>query len=412
MRLRWFCSITAAAALAVTTLTAGPDLSMSPATAASKPRADTATAGKAKPPIPLEIIGPIDTQARAALVMEAETDTVLLDKNSDERIPPASMSKLMTAYVVFRYLKEGRATLDDELPVSEKAWRTGGSKMFVPLGARIKISDLIRGMVVQSGNDACVVLAEGLAGSEAAFVEEMNRVGKEIGLKNSHFANVDGLPHPDHWMTARDLATVAVRTIKDFPELYKLYSEKEFTFNKITQGNRNPLLYKDLGADGLKTGHTEEAGYSLVGSAKRGDRRVLLVLSGLPSSKARAQESERLIEWAFREYNTVPLFTAGATVDEAEVWLGEQPKVTLTVAEDLVVTVPRRSRKDMKVTVAYDQPVAAPIKEGQPLGRIVITVPGIEPVETPLIAANDVGRMGPFGRIATVAGHMIWGSWN
>ena len=344
--------------------------------------------------------------------MEVETGTVLLDKNAEERIPPASMSKLMTAYVVFDYLKQGRAKLDDELPVSEQAWRTGGSKMFVPLGDRVKISDLIRGMVVQSGNDACVVLAEGLAGSDAAFVEEMNRKAKEIGLQDSHFANVDGLPNPDHWMTAHDLATVAMRTIKDFPQFYEIYGEKEFTFNKITQGNRNPLLYKDLGADGLKTGHTEEAGYSLVGSAKRGDRRVLVVLSGLPSSKARAQESERLIEWAFREYNTVPLFTAGATVDEAAVWLGERPKVPLTVAKDLVVTVPRKSRKDMKVAVAYDQPVAAPIKKGQPLGKIVVTIPEMAPAETPLVAAADVERLGPLGRIAGVAGHMIWGSWN
>jgi serine-type D-Ala-D-Ala carboxypeptidase (penicillin-binding protein 5/6) len=412
MRLRWFCSIAIATALAITALSAGSDISISPATAAAKPRADTATAGKQKPPIPLEIVGPIDTQARAALVMEVETGAVLLDKNADERIPPASMSKLMTAYMVFSSLQEGRATLDDELPVSEKAWRTGGSKMFVPLGARVKISDLIRGMVVQSGNDACVVLAEGLAGSEAAFVEEMNRKAQQIGLKNSHFANVDGLPHPDHWMTARDLATVALRTIKDFPKFYEIYSEKEFTFNKITQGNRNPLLYKDMGADGLKTGHTEEAGYSLVGSAKRGDRRVLVVLSGLPSSKARAQESERLIEWAFREYNTVPLFTADATVDEAGVWLGDRAKVPLTVAKDLVVTVPRKSRKDMKVTITYDQPVAAPIKKGQQLGKVAVHVPEMQPIEMPLIAAADVERMGPFGRIATVAGHLIWGSSN
>jgi D-alanyl-D-alanine carboxypeptidase (penicillin-binding protein 5/6) len=411
MKLRWFGSIAAAAALAVTAFTVAPNVS--PALAAPKSRAPhNATVGKAAPPIPLETVGPIDTQARAALVMEVETGTVLLDKNADERIPPASMSKLMTAYVVFNYLKEGRAKLDDELPVSEKAWRTGGSKMFVPLGARVKISDLIHGMIIQSGNDACVVLAEGLAGSDTAFVEEMNREATKIGLTNSHFANVDGLPNPDHWMTARDLATVAVRTIKDFPQFYEIYGEKEFTFNNITQGNRNPLLYKDIGADGLKTGHTDEAGYSLVGSAKRGDRRVVVVLSGLPSAKARAQESERLIEWAFREYNTVNLFTAGATVDEAKVWLGEQPKVPLTVAQDLVVTVPRKSRKDMKVTVTYDQPVAAPIKKGQPLGKILVTVPDVKPIEMPLIAAADVERMGPFGRIATVAGHMIWRSSN
>jgi D-alanyl-D-alanine carboxypeptidase (penicillin-binding protein 5/6) len=213
-------------------------------------------------------------------------------------------------------------------------------------------------------------------------------------------------------MTAHDLATVAMRTIKDFPQFYEIYGEKEFAFNKITQGNRNPLLYKDLGADGLKTGHTEEAGYSLVGSAKRGDRRVLVVLSGLPSAKARAQESERLIEWAFREYNTVPLFTAGATVDQARVWLGEQPEVPLTLAKDLVVTVPRKSRKDMKVTVSYDQPVAAPIKKDQPLGKVVVSIPDMAPMETPLIAAADVERLGPLGRVAGVAGHMIWGSWN
>jgi D-alanyl-D-alanine carboxypeptidase (penicillin-binding protein 5/6) len=407
MKLRWFGSVVAAAAFAVTTFAVAPDIS--PALAAAKSRAAaSARAGKAAPPIPLETSGPIDTQARAALVMEVETGTVLLDKNADERIPPASMSKLMTAYVVFNYLKEGRAKLDDELPVSEKAWRTGGSKMFVPLGDRVKISDLIHGMIIQSGNDACVVLAEGLAGSDSAFVEEMNREAKKIGLTNSHFANVDGLPNPDHWMTARDLAVVALRTIKDYPQFYELYGEKEFTFHNITQGNRNPLLYKNIGADGLKTGHTDEAGYSLVGSAKRGDRRVLVVLSGLPTANARAQESERLIEWAFREYNTVSLFTAGATVDEAQVWLGEQPKVPLTVAQDLALTVPRKSRKDMKVTVSYDQPVAAPIKKGQQLGKITVTVPDIKPVEMPLVAAADVARMGALGRIATVAGHMIW----
>lgn len=411
MRLRWFASIAAAAALAVMAVVTVPD--MPSAIAAQKSRSNSGvTAGKAKPPTGQEIAGPIDTQARAALIMDAGTGAVLLDKNAGQRIPPASMSKLMTMYLAFDYLKRGRASLDDELPVSERAWRTGGSKMFVPLGERVKISDLVRGVIVQSGNDACVVLAEGLAGSEAAFVEEMNRKAREIGLKNSHFANVDGLPHPDHWMTAQDLATLAIRIIEDFPEFYPIYSEREFTFNKITQGNRNPLLYKELGADGLKTGHTEEAGYSLTGSAKRGDRRVVLVLGGLPSSKARAQESERLIEWAFREYNTVPLFMAGATVDEAEIWLGEQPKVPLTVSKDLIVTLPRKSRKDMKVTVAYDQPVAAPIRKGQQLGKITIMVPEMEPVEAPLIAANDIGRMGLFGRIAAVAGHMIWGSWN
>jgi serine-type D-Ala-D-Ala carboxypeptidase (penicillin-binding protein 5/6) len=378
--------------------------------ASPKAQGGAGRSGKAPPAPVMPIIGPIDTQARHAMVYEVETGTVLLDKGAEDRIPPASMSKVMTAYLVFDYLKQGRAKLSDELPVSEAAWRTGGSKMFVPLGARVKIEDLVQGMVVQSGNDACVVLAEGLAGSQQAFIEQMNQKAQEIGLRDSHFANVDGLPNPEHWMTARDLATLAVRTIRDFPEYYKYYAEKEFEFNKIKQGNRNPLLYKDIGADGLKTGHTEEAGYSLLASVKRGDRRIVLVLSGLPSMKARAQEAERLTEWAFREYNNYKLFTAGAKIEDAEVWLGEQAKVPLTVGKDLIVTLPRKSRKDMKVTVDYNQPLTAPVEKGQQAGKIVMTAPETAPVETPLVAAAGVDRLGPLGRAAAVAGHMVWGN--
>src|SRR5499433_1052705 len=212
-------------------------------------------------------------KAKNAFIIEVETGSVLLDKSADERMPPASMSKIMTAYVVFDMLKQGRAKLEDELPVSERAWRLQGSKMFVPIGGRIKIDDLLKGVIIQSGNDACLVLAEGLAGSEEAFVELMNQKAKEIGLQDSHFANVDGLPSPDHWMTARDLATLSIRTIKDFPEYYHYYSQMEYEFNNIKQGNRNPLLYKGGGTDGLKTGHTDEAGYSLTASVKRDDRR-------------------------------------------------------------------------------------------------------------------------------------------
>jgi serine-type D-Ala-D-Ala carboxypeptidase (penicillin-binding protein 5/6) len=397
--------------LLATTLAVVLILPPDPAAGASpKTQAAAGKPGKAPPAPLLPVVGPIDTQAKHAVVYEVETGTTLLDKGADERIPPASMSKVMTAYLVFDYLKQGRAKLTDELPVSEAAWRTGGSKMFVPLGGRIKIEDLVQGMVIQSGNDACVVLAEGLAGSQEAFVEQMNQKAKEIGMRDSHFANVDGLPNPDHWMTARDLAILAVRTIQDFPEYYKYYSEKEFKFNNINQGNRNPLLYKDNGADGLKTGHTEEAGYSLVGSIKRGDRRIVLVLSGLPSMKARAQEAERLTEWAFREYNNYKLFTAGTKVEDAEVWLGEQAKVPLTVGKDLVVTLPRKSRKEMKVAVDYNQPVTAPVEKGQEAGKIVVTAPDTPPVEAPLVTAASVDRLGPVGRVAAVAGHMIWGN--
>jgi serine-type D-Ala-D-Ala carboxypeptidase (penicillin-binding protein 5/6) len=403
---RWLHPI--AAAFALVALVAAP--AGVPA-AKTKPAPQARTAPQAPAAAPAEPnIGPIDTQAQHALVMEADTGAILLDKNAEERMPPASMSKVMTAYVVFQYLKEGRAKLDDELPVSEKAWRTQGSKMFVPLGGRIKIEDLIRGMVIQSGNDACVVLAEGLAGSEQAFVDQMNETAKKIGLTNSHFADVNGLPNPDHYMSARDLAVLALRTIKDFPEYYKYYSEKEFKFNNINQGNRNPLLYKDLGADGLKTGHTEEAGYSLVASAVRGDRRVILVLGGLPSMKARAQESERLLEWAFREYNNYKLFSAGDKVDEGDVWLGAEPKVPLTVDKDLIVTLPRKSRKEMKVTVTYDRPIPAPVKKGDELGKITVAAPDVSPVERPLYAGADVDRMGMFGRVAVAAGSWIWGN--
>jgi serine-type D-Ala-D-Ala carboxypeptidase (penicillin-binding protein 5/6) len=396
------------------------------------PPTSAALAAKAKPPAeagkliqkkenaltaPLQPVGGIDTEAKHAMVLEAETGAVLLDKGSDERIPPASMSKVMTAYLVFDYLKQGRAKLEDELPVSENAWRTQGSKMFVPINSRIKIDDLLRGMIVQSGNDACIVLAEGLAGSTAAFVEQMNQKAQEIGLKDSHFANVDGLPDPNHYMTAHDLARLALRTIQDFPDYYHYYSEKDFKFHTvasnnrevdINQGNRNPLLYKDLGADGLKTGHTDEAGYSLLGSVMRDKRRVIVVLSGLPSMKARAQESERLVEWAFREFNDYQLFAKGDKVDDAEVWLGSEAKVLMTVDKDLLVTLPRRARKDMKVTVAYDKPIAAPVKKGEPIGKVVVTAPDMPPAETPLVAGADVSRMGPVGRIAMVAANLIW----
>lgn len=369
----------------------------------SKPKAAAVVAPPANP------TGGIETQAKHALILEAETGVVLFDKGADERIPPASMSKIMTAYVVFGMLKEGRAALTDELPVSERAWRLQGSKMFVPIGGRISIDDLLKGVIIQSGNDACLVLAEGLAGSEEAFVELMNQKANEIGLKDSHFANVSGLPDPDHWMTARDLATLAMRTIKDFPEYYHYYSEIDYEFNNIKQGNRNPLLYKNVGADGLKTGHTEEAGFSLTASVKRDNRRIILVLNGLPTMKARAQESDRLIEWAFREFNDYRLFAAGDKVDDGEVWLGAEPKVPLSVDKDFVVTLPRKARKDMKVTVEYDRPIPAPIQKGDTVGKVVMTAPDVPSVEAPLVAAASVQRMNPWGRVATLAGYLVWG---
>ena len=266
----------------------------------------------------------IETLAREAILVDMTTGAVLFEKNADQPMPPASMSKIMTAHVVFTKLRDGKLKLDDTLPVSENAWRKGGcvsdgSTMCLKLGERAKVADLIRGVIVQSGNDACIVLAEGISGSEEAFVAEMNKQAKEIGLQHSVFRNSTGLPDPEHRMTARDLTILAENLITEFPEYYEIYSEKSFTYNGIKQGNRNPLLYKNIGADGLKTGHTKEAGYGLTASAKQGDRRLILVVTGLPSMQARAEESERLMDYGFRSFENVTLVRAGEVVDSADV---------------------------------------------------------------------------------------------
>jgi serine-type D-Ala-D-Ala carboxypeptidase (penicillin-binding protein 5/6) len=403
MKFRSGCFASCAAAVALAA-------AASPAAARTRHLAAPAAHGSPVPAPLAPIIGPVDTLAKEAFIIEADTGTVLLDKNGDERIPTASLSKVMTAYVVFRMLKDGRAKLTDQLPVSEAAWRTGGSKMFVPLGARISIDDLLQGVLVDSGNDACVVLAEGLAGSQQAFVDLMNEEAKKLGLVSSHFADVDGLPAPGHYMSEHDLATLALDTIRNFPQYYHYYSQKDFAFGNITQRNRNPLLLRNLGADGLKTGHTEESGYSLLASLHRGKRRVILVLSGLPTARSRAEEGERLADWAFREYNDYKLFGAGQTVDNATVWLGTKATVPLTVARDLVVTLSRKQRKDMKVTVDYDQPVPAPVRRGEKLGAVAVAAPGFKTVSAPLFAAAAVPRIGPFGRMAIIAAQMIWGN--
>jgi serine-type D-Ala-D-Ala carboxypeptidase (penicillin-binding protein 5/6) len=399
-------AVVGAAALALAALLAAPSLLL------ARPRVISVAAAGRPTPAPASVqqtVGPIDTEATHAYIIEAETGRVLLDKGGNDRIPTASLSKMMTAYVVFGMLKDGKAKLTDTLPISETAWRTQGSKMFVPLGAHVSIDDLLRGMIVQSGNDACVALAEGLAGSQQGFVDLMNQEAQKIGLTNSHFADVDGLPTPDHYMSPHDMATLALHLINDFPQYYHYFSEKDYKFDNINQGNRNPLLYGTAGADGLKTGHTDESGYSLVGSVHRGDRRVILVLGGLPTMRSRAEEGERLADWAFRAYNDYKLFGAGQTVDDAPVWLGTADKVALVVHKDLIVTLMRSERKDMKVTVDYNQPVPAPIAAGQQLGKVVVTAPDMSPVEAPVYAAASVPRMGPMGRAAMVAAHLIWG---
>lgn len=352
-------------------------------------------------------LGPVDTQARHVVMVDFETGATLLEKAPDERMPPASMSKLMTMYVVFDMLRKGRLRLDQTMPISEAAWRMQGSKMFVGLGDQISVENLARGVIVQSGNDACIALAEGISGSEAQFVELMNQTAREIGLTSSTFRNTTGWPHPEHRMTARDLATLARRIITDHPEQYRLYSERSFRWNNITQENRNPLLGRVNGADGLKTGHTEEAGFGLTASARRGDRRLILVVAGLPSMRARAEESERLMEWGFREFENVVLFRAADTIEEIPVWLGERKTVPLVGGRDVVATLPRGWRQSVQARLRFDSPVAAPVAKGQELGRLEVSGRGVPPMALPLYAGADVDRLGLVGRIPAVLGRLV-----
>ncbi len=352
----------------------------------------------------------IETKAREAILMDATTGAVLMEKDADASMPPASMSKIMTVYMVFLRLKEGRLSLDDTLTVSEKAWRMGGSKMFVEVGEEVRVEDLLRGVIVQSGNDACIVLAEGLSGSEEAFAEEMTEMARNIAMTGSSFANATGWPDPGHRMTARDLATLARRTIQEFPDYYHYYSEKEFVWSDIRQGNRNPLLYKTVGADGLKTGHTEEAGYGLTASAIQGDRRLILVVNGMDSVRARSEESERLLSWGFREFGNYALFQANDAVDEAPVWLGEAPTVPLVANKDVVLTLTRSARKGMKVSVNYTSPIPAPIREGQELAQLVVTPSEGDPLSYPLYAGASVEQKGPFGRLVAAVEFLIFGA--
>lgn len=357
------------------------------------------------PPSPASSpLGPVDTVARQAILIDFDTGATLLEKNPDERMPPSSMSKLMTMYVVFDMLKAGRLQFDQQLPVSERAWRMGGSKMFVQIGTQVSVENLARGVIVQSGNDACIVLAEGISGSEQQFAELMNETGRRIGLRSSNFRNATGWPDPEHRMTARDLATLARRIITDHPEYYRFYNERSFRWNDITQENRNPTLARVPGADGLKTGHTEEAGYGLTASAIRGGRRLILVVNGLPSMRVRAEESERLLEWGFREFDNAVIFRAHETVEEVPVYLGSRPTVPLVSGQDLVLTLPRQWRRNLQVRLRYDAPIPAPIAKGQEIGKLLVSGQGVPEMELKLIAGADVERLGLLPRIPAVIG--------
>ena len=354
--------------------------------------------------------GGMETAAKQAYIVDLQTGAVLLDKDGNTPSPPASLSKLMTIYMVFEKLKRGELSLDDKFVVSRKAWKTGGSKMFVEVGKQVGVEDLLRGIIVQSGNDASIVLAEGLSGSEAAFVDAMNRKAREIGLGDSHFVNATGWPADNHMMSPKDVATLARRIIEEFPEYYPYFAEKSFRYNKIKQGNRNPLLYRDTGADGLKTGYTQASGYGLAASAIRNGRRIVMVLTGLPSARKRSLEARRLLGWAYQFFKNYTLFERGAVVEQADVWLGEEDTVPLVAESDIKISLPRASRRGLKVKVVYEGPVPAPIEKGVQIAKLVIAAPEFRTVEVPLAAGADISRLGMFGRLGAAIGYRVWGA--
>ena len=351
----------------------------------------------------------IELSASQAILIDFQTGEVLFEKDADLAMTPSSMSKIMTVYKIFERLKDGRLQLTDSFAVSEKAWRKKGSKMFVAVNSRVKVEDLIRGIVVQSGNDASIVVAEGLAGSEDAFAAELNETARELGMGNSNFVNASGWPDADHRTTARDLAKLALATIRNFPDYYHYYSEQSFSYNGIKQGNRNPLIYRDVGADGLKTGHTEAGGFGLTASAIRGGRRLVAVLNGMPTKKARGRDAERLMDWGFREFNTSTLFEKAAKVSAAPVWMGAAGSVALVLPDSLTLSLPVKARRKMVVKVAMNSPVPAPVKKGDQLARLKIEMPGRAPMEFPLLAGEDVERLGAISRLAAALRFILFG---
>ena len=356
----------------------------------------------------LPAMAQFETRAKAAYVLDYTTGTVLLSKDADLPLPPASMSKLMTLNMVFEALQDGRLQLDDRLPVSEHAMSYKGSTMFLNTSDRVRVEDLIRGVIVLSGNDATTVLAEALSpdGTEAGFARMMTERAKELGMTNSHFTNSNGWPQAGHRMSVHDLAILAERLIREFPTFYPLFSETEFLFDgraPQNKSNRNPLLKLNIGADGLKTGHTQEAGYGLVGSAKQGDRRIVFVITGLPSEQARAEEAERIVNWAFRQFVEKTVAPEGKMIAQADVWMGETSSVGLIAPKELKLLVPALAQKEIEANVTYSSPIEAPISKGQEIAELVIKRKGLPDARMPLVADRDIPRGGFLPRLRTAS---------
>lgn len=351
-----------------------------------------------------------ETASTAAWVYDMSTQTVLMDKNADQPLPPASMSKLMTILMLFEALRDGRVTMETEFSVSSDATAMGGSTMFLQESDRPTVRDLINGMIVNSGNDACVVVAEGLSGTEEAFSAQMTERARALGMTASVFKNSSGWPAVGHVMSMRDLGILAQHLIEDFPEYYPIFAETEFNFKDRAPANarnRNPLLSLGVGADGLKTGHTQEAGYGLVGSARQGDRRVIFVITGLPSEAARAEESERIVSWAFRQFSEKTVARSGVRVAEASVHLGDVDTVGLVPARDVRLLVPALVQDSMTAEVVYNGPLTAPITAGTPVAELIVHVPDLPDRRFPLVAETDVGTAGFLKRLTT-AGWLLY----
>lgn len=348
---------------------------------------------------PLLIPAPPQLAASGYLLIDADTGEVLVEHNSDEPLPPASLTKMMTSYLVSKEIANGTIKEEDMVNVSVKAWRMGGSKMFIREGTQVSVMDLLKGVIIQSGNDASVALAEHVAGSEDAFVDLMNQQAARLGMHSTVFKNSTGWPAEGHVTTARDLATLSRALIREFPEHYALYSEKYFSYNGINQANRNRLLFRDPTVDGIKTGHTDEAGYCLVSSAVRDGMRLIAVVMGARNDEARAVESQKLLTYGFRYYQTHKLYSLGEEISATRVWSGMQNNLSLGVADDVFVTIPRGGHGRLKATMHVDGVIKAPIAAGQELGSIVVELDGKQLLDVPLVARESVEPAGFFARL-------------
>ena len=349
----------------------------------------------------------IDTRAYSAVILDSNSNIILFEKNSDVKQGPASMSKLMLTYIVFERLQNNTLSLDQEFLVSKKAWKYGGSKMFVNAGDMVSVNDLLKGIIIQSGNDACIVLAEGLSGSEENMVDEMNDKSIEIGLTGSNFTNVTGWPHQDHYMTLRDIAHLSKLIIDKFPEYYYLFSVNEFTYNDIRQFNRNRLISTD-GYDGLKTGRTTQSGFGIAASSKRNNRRIISVVNGLNTDKERINETKKLVNWAFREFITLDLYKAGDTIQLAKVWLGKEPFVPLVLNDDLVITIKKKNIDKYKIKLVYETPVISPIKKGDKIAKLHL-IEGDNTKTKDIYAGKNIEKISRFYRSFSIVNYLLFG---